>query len=97
MRFQRRATTHKDWKSIAKACAGDGTDSRCPQTATSSTSFGTFVEPVVRGPSTIELVFPAESFRATSQDVWRLEWDGGAWRLVAIDWLARQAGEEGSE
>ncbi|HEU0029176.1 MAG TPA: hypothetical protein VFQ53_01000 [Kofleriaceae bacterium] len=93
---QKKAVAHKDWAAIAKKCAGDGTATGCPQTAVSSTAFGAFIEPVSRTPGTLDVVFPAESFRATSQDVWRLTWDGKAWKLSAIDWLPRKPGREGS-
>jgi hypothetical protein len=93
---QKKPVVHKDWAAIAKKCAGDGTATGCPQTAVSSTAYGAFVELVSRAPGRLDVVFPAENFRASSQDMWRLTWDGKAWKLTAIDWVPRQPGSDGS-
>ena len=87
----RSASKHKDWNSVKKACAADSAG--CPQMAAADGGFGWFVEPSYAN-GVLELVFPG-GVHETTEDVWRLKWVDGAWKLTAIDYRTKKAGQEG--
>jgi hypothetical protein len=88
----KKKVVHKDWKSLAKACVGDGSAAGCPQTADNG---GPFLDPMAGAPGTLDLLF-TRGYQATTEIVWRLKWSGSAWKLIAVDYRAKQRGAEGS-
>lgn len=83
----RKPTVHRDWASLAKACAKDS--DACP---TVGYAIGE-LEPTLAG-DRLELRFPA-GYQATEEDLWRLVWKDGAWKLAGVDFRSKPRGPEG--